>query len=142
MKWIVAASVAATIAFIVSVFFIAFLIWTFVFWSMPISREEELLRTFVCRFDFATDQLTFRPDGTYRQQITFDDGRVLFNDGKWTLDSRGDVNLQDAVLPADGFGIPLSSTRPTDGIWTMGTHHTWKGKPYITFSEDLGLHFE
>lgn len=68
--------------------------------------KDELLGTYVAEYEFGTDKLELRSDGTYTQEITLKEGeKVIRGDGKWSYDrSRHYIDFEDLYVLSDGYG--------------------------------------
>jgi hypothetical protein len=57
-------------------------------------RSTSLLRTWTCRYPYATEMIALKPAGACVQSIAFDSGRVISNISNWSFDpSDGEVRL-------------------------------------------------
>lgn len=71
----------------------------------PTDRDE-LLGTYVAEYEFGTDMLELKSDGTYTQEIALkEEGKVIRSDGTWTYDqARHRIDLEDLYVLSDSYG--------------------------------------
>lgn len=71
----------------------------------PTDRDE-LLGTYIAEYEFGTDTLELKSDGTYTQEITLKEGgKVIRGDGRWTYDqTRYYIDFEDLYVLSDGYG--------------------------------------
>jgi hypothetical protein len=71
-------------------------------------QQTELPGSYVAEYDFGTDTLTLKPDGTFMQDIDIHQGDRISSTGRWEyrLDDTGfgEVWLTGCVIVDDGFG--------------------------------------
>jgi len=118
----------------------------FVGCSGSIDRQE-LSGTYVLAYDYGTQRLSIRPDGSYTQEFAEPRGGFqTINTGRWEL-GRGDfwdgdlINLFDPVTVDDGFGRRADFARQS-GRWIMRVRKSWRGRVRFIANEDLGQAFE
>lgn len=71
----------------------------------PTDRNE-LLGTYIAEYEFGTDMLELKSDGTYVQTIALkEDGKVIRGDGTWTYDqAEHRIVFEDLYVLSDGYG--------------------------------------
>jgi hypothetical protein len=108
--------------------------------------DEKLLPgTYRATYEFGTEELTIRSDGTYEQTFA-ETGRtpVSINRGGWTV-TRGDawdrsvLVLHDAIALVDGFGKrAVPPHRAT--VWRLPARRDGNQIRFV-INEDIGLAF-
>ena len=109
--------------------------------------RQELSGTYLLAYDYGTERLSIRPDGSYTQE--FAEPRSAFrtiNTGRWEL-GRGDfwdgdlIKLSDPVIVDNGLGRRSDFTR-SDGQWIMRVRKSWRGRIRFLVNDDLDYAFE
>ena len=103
----------------------------------------ELVGTRTCRYPYATETLTFRPDGVCVQRIAFNSGQIISNSGRWSFNpSRCDLQLTDLTVVDNGFGAPTTRLAPTSALWGPMVRRSMTGSVYLVVNEDVSLFLE
>jgi hypothetical protein len=115
----------------------------FVLGGCTAPSTESLAGQYEARFDYGTETLWLRSDGTYSQKLTVAaTGEAISHNGRWKYDqSTASLTLSDPLLFDDNFGRLNPQFRtPVSGDWKLdvrGSAHSVS----LAWNDDLDIEF-